>query len=149
LNNVLKEKRPWYRLESLYTILESQRYMFIESRLVDIAFNCTLNLTCYYIEPEYSFSSLISLAISLAMFSRLIFQYSELLQKVYWSKSAQLEKIEDEICNDNILEKIAETHPSGSRSINLIMKLNFFLIPLLVILLQNCKNGVCVMVALL
>ena len=73
LNQVLKEKKPWYKLESLYSILENQRYMLIESRLVDIAFNATLNMACFYQSPKFTVTALLNLAISTAMFSRLVF----------------------------------------------------------------------------
>ena len=73
LKNALEQKRPWYTLESLHRILQNQKYMFIESRLVDIAFNATLNMTCFYQAPKITLTSIFSLAIAVAMFSRLVF----------------------------------------------------------------------------
>lgn len=149
LVDILKEKKPWYKLESLYKIAENQRYMFIESRLIDIAFNATLNLTYFWQTSNFSVSSILSFLVAVLMFLRLVYQYTSLIQKVFLTGDRLLDQLEKEICHDNILDKVATSHPSHSGAINLAMKLNFFSIPILLILMQNSKNGVCVALGLI
>ena len=63
--------------------------------------------------------------------------------------SNPLENIQKEICYDNIHQKVSEHHPRRTGIINVLMKLNFFVFPILLVLMQNAKNGICVAVALI